>query len=77
MEEALRVEETAILEALGPKGSSTNSAPQVLIITPIERCFNTADKFNQEANSALPAGCASNRRLVETIDKDALRAWLR
>jgi hypothetical protein len=77
MEEALRVEETAILEALGPKGSSTNSAPQVLIITPIERCFNTADKFTQEANSALPAGCPANRRHVETVDRDALLAWLR
>lgn len=143
MEEALRVEETAILEALGPKGSSTRtlaeaqaalddvtawlealtpaersepacysaagnslrtrfrtspgpgcvplvspnyeffdkslprSAPQVLIVTPIERCFNTADKYNQEANSELPAGCPANRRLVETVDRDALLAWLR
>jgi hypothetical protein len=57
--------------------SLPRSAPQVLIITPIERCFNTADKVNQEANSALPAGCAANRRLVETIVKDAMRAWLR
>jgi hypothetical protein len=53
------------------------SAPQVLIITPITRCFDTADKHNTEANSASPAGCRANRRLLETLDKDAVRAWLR
>ena len=53
------------------------SAPQVLIITGIKRCFNTADKYNTEANSKSPAGCPANRALVETIDKAAIRAWLR
>jgi hypothetical protein len=53
------------------------STPQVVIITPIARCFNTADKYNNEANSASPAGCRANRALVETLDKEALRAWLR
>jgi hypothetical protein len=53
------------------------STPQVVIITPIARCFNTADKYNNEANSASPAGCRANRALVETLDKEALRAWVR
>jgi hypothetical protein len=53
------------------------SAPQVLIITAITRCFDTANKYNGEANSTSPAGCRANRALVETLDKDAVRAWLR
>jgi hypothetical protein len=53
------------------------SAPQVLIITGIKRCFDTADKYNLEANSASPAGCRANRALIETMDKAAIRAWLR
>jgi hypothetical protein len=53
------------------------SAPQVLIITPITRCFDTANRFNGEANSPSPAGCRANRALIETLDKDAIRAWLR
>jgi len=53
------------------------SAPQVVIITPITRCFDTADKYNRDANSLSPAGCRANRALIETLDKDALRAWVR
>ena len=53
------------------------SAPQVVIITGIKRCFDTADKYNLEANSPSPSGCRANRALVETMDKDAIRAWLR
>lgn len=53
------------------------SAPQVVVITGITRCFNTADKYNRDANSPGPAGCRANRALVETMDKDAIRAWLR
>ena len=53
------------------------SAPQVVIITGIKRCFDTADKYNREANSTSPAGCRANRALVETLDKAAVRAWLR
>jgi hypothetical protein len=53
------------------------SAPQVVIITPITRCFNTVDKYNRDANSASPAGCRANRALIETLDKAAIRAWLR
>jgi hypothetical protein len=53
------------------------SAPQVLIITPITRCFDTANRYNTEANSPSPAGCRANRRLLETLDKDAVRAWIR
>jgi len=53
------------------------SAPQVVIITGIKRCFDTADKYNNEANSPSPSGCRANRALIETMDKDAIRAWLR
>ena len=53
------------------------SAPQVLVISPVADCFDTANKHNQDANSPSPAGCAANRKLVETMDKDAVRAWLR
>jgi hypothetical protein len=53
------------------------SAPQVLSITPVARCFDTANKYNLSANSKSPAGCPANRKLVETMDKDAIRAWLR
>ena len=53
------------------------SAPQVLVISPMADCFDTANKNNVGANSTSPAGCAANRKLVETMDKDAIRAWLR
>jgi hypothetical protein len=53
------------------------SAPQVVIITGIKRCFDTADKYNRDANFANPSGCRANRALVETMDKDAIRVWLR
>jgi len=53
------------------------SAPQVVIITGIKRCFDTADKYNLDANSPSPSGCRANRALIETMDKDAIRAWLR
>jgi hypothetical protein len=53
------------------------SAPQVVIITGIKRCFDTADKYNNDANSPSPSGCRANRALVESMDKDAIRAWLR
>jgi hypothetical protein len=53
------------------------SAPQVVIITGIKRCFDTADKYNSDANSPNPSGCRANRALIETMDKDAIRAWLR
>jgi len=53
------------------------SAPQVVIVTPINRCFDTANKNNTEANSSSPAACQANRHLLETLDKEAVRAWLR
>ena len=53
------------------------SAPQVVIITGVKRCFDTADKHNLDANSPSPSGCRANRALVETMDTDAIRAWLR
>ncbi len=53
------------------------SAPQVIIITPVARCFDTADRNNRDANDPSPAGCRANRALIESIDKAALRAWVR
>lgn len=53
------------------------SAPQVVIITPVARCFDTADRNNREANAPSPAGCRANRALIESLDKAALKAWLR
>lgn len=53
------------------------TAPQVVIIAPVARCFETWDKYNESANAQGPAGCAANRRLVETMDTAAIRAWLR
>ncbi len=53
------------------------SAPQVLSITPVARCFDTANKYNADANGKKPGGCPANRALIETMDKDAIRAWLR
>jgi hypothetical protein len=41
--------------------------------TVAERLMNA----NGDANSPSPAGCRANRALVETLDKDAIRAWLR
>ena len=38
---------------------------------------DTANKYNREAHSTSPAGCRANRALIETVDKDAIRAWLR
>jgi hypothetical protein len=57
--------------------SLPRSAPQVVIITPVARCFDTANKNNTEANSSSPAGCQANRRLLETLDRDGVRAWIR
>jgi hypothetical protein len=53
------------------------SSPQVLSITPVAGCLDTPIKYNQESDRKSPAGCAANRELVETMDKDAIRAWLR
>ena len=53
------------------------SAPQVLSITPVARCFDTPNKFNSDANSKRSGGCPANRALIETMDKNAIRAWLR
>ena len=53
------------------------SAPQVLIITGMKRCFDTADKYNRDANDPSPSGCRANRALIESMDKTAIRAWVR
>ena len=50
------------------------SAPQVVIITPIARCFDMANRHNSDLTSV---GCLANRGLIETLDKEAIRARLR
>ena len=57
--------------------SLPRTAPQVVVIAPVARCFETWDKYNRSANDPGPAGCSANRRLVETMDQAAIRAWLR
>lgn len=37
------------------------SAAQVVFITPITRCFDTADKYNRDANSSSPAAAPTAR----------------
>ena len=46
------------------------SAPQVLVIWNFERCIVPGDA------SPHNGGCAANKRLLESIDKAALLAWL-
>jgi hypothetical protein len=48
----------------------------VLIITGVTRCFDTADRYNREANSTSTSGCRANRAPLESMDKDAIRASL-
>ena len=50
---------------------------EVDAVVQVVRCFDTADKYNSDANSPNPSGCRANRALIETMDKDAIRAWLR
>jgi len=57
--------------------SAPRSAAQVVLIRGFGRCFDTTDQYNREANSPGPAGCRANRALVEGIDKDAVRAWMK
>ena len=53
------------------------SAAQVVVITQIARCFDTANKYNADANSTSPAGCSANRKLVQTMDMEAIKVWLK
>ena len=39
--------------------------------------FDTADRDNRQESAPGPSGCRASRALVETIDKDAVRAWLK
>ena len=53
--------------------SRPRTAPQVLTIGPINGCIVPAPGSTA---SSYSAGCAAFRALIETLDKDALRAWL-
>lgn len=46
------------------------SAPQLLTIADIDRCLGPAERYPPAGN------CRANRRLLESIDKAALLAWL-
>lgn len=45
------------------------SAPQVLLVNDIGRCFE-----NRKSDS--PAGCPTNLKLIESLDRQALMEWL-
>jgi len=47
------------------------SAPQVLLISAYDRCLRP-----EALQEARPGGCVTNRRLMETTDWEAVRAWL-
>jgi hypothetical protein len=47
------------------------SAPQVLMLGLFTRCVST-----ESLKATHPSGCVVNRKLVETLDWDAVRAWL-
>ena len=46
------------------------SAPQVVVIGSIARCFD------RQPAATNPAGCPANRQLLNTLDKQALLNWL-
>ena len=46
------------------------SAPQLLTIAHFTDCLRLED------SSGNPGGCAANKRLIESLDKAALLAWL-
>ena len=46
------------------------SAPQILVIAHVSRCTGDGPK------PIHAGGCAANKRLLETIDRQALLAWL-
>ena len=46
------------------------SAPQILVIAHYEACLGPQ-------NLPHPGGCVANRRLMETMDKQAILDWLR
>ena len=50
------------------------SAPQLIIVDKIVECF---DKTPASASKDHPAGCPANRKLLETMDKQAVLDWLR
>ena len=52
--------------------SLPRSAPQVLVIPQVSRCFD-----NQPANPPTPAGCPTNRQLILTMDRQAVLDWLK
>ncbi len=50
------------------------SAPQLLVVSSVARCYDRpADPRSRNA----AAGCAANRRLLETMDRDAILNWLK
>ena len=50
------------------------SAPQIIIVDEIVDCF---DKAPASAGKNHPAGCPANRKLLETMDRQAVLDWLR
>ena len=47
------------------------TAPQLLVLNLYERCLTAQSKALTK-----PGGCATNRRVIDSMDWDAVRAWL-
>lgn len=54
------------------QASLPRSAPQVIVIPQISRCFD-----DQPVTPPNPAGCAANRQLLLTLDRGAVLNWLK
>jgi hypothetical protein len=50
------------------------SAPQLVVVSYISRCY---DRTPDPRVPNTPAGCPVNRRLLETMDRDAILNWLK
>ncbi len=50
------------------------SAPQVVIVSYVARCY---DRPPDPRSRNTAAGCPANRRLLETMDRDAILSWLK
>ena len=81
LEGAFRGEPTARCRALVRPNDSffdtslPRSAPQLLMIANAKRCHE--DLRDPQALTTLPSGCAANRALLESWDRQAVLDWLR
>jgi hypothetical protein len=50
------------------------SAPQLIVVDELGRCF---DKASEPTGQNTAAGCPANRKLLQTMDRQAVLDWLR